>query len=171
MKVLFLYRASSPLLSFLLLRLLGSALATFSRASQLYRLQSPYRLESPNSWARGPRTFYCTFVHTSPRSRLESPNSWLRAPRTFYCTFVHTWPRSRLESPNSWHGPRGVSVKYLLLFFSRLRRGDFRYTRIFFQCVVHLKKIRASGEAILGTLKYISMCFTLEQMFAPPARF
>ena len=40
--------------SFLLLRLLGSALATFSRASQLYRLQSPYRLESPNSWRTGP---------------------------------------------------------------------------------------------------------------------
>ena len=61
--------------------------------------------------------------------------------------------------------------------FSRLRRGDFRYTNIFFLKVLVLKKFRAgdfgytkifvlkvlvleffraSGEAILGTLIYFS---------------
>ena len=38
--------------------------------------------------------------------------------------------------------------------FSRLRRGDFRYTKIFFYSAVSLIIFRASGEAILGTQRY-----------------
>ena len=40
--------------------------------------------------------------------------------------------------------------------FSRLRRGDLRYTKIFFYSVLLLKFVRASGEAILGTQRYFS---------------
>ena len=41
-------------------------------------------------------------------------------------------------------------------FFSRLRRGDFRYTKIFYNSILLLKIVRASGEAILGTQRYFS---------------
>ena len=39
---------------------------------------------------------------------------------------------------------------------SRLRRGDFRYTKIFYNSILLLKIFRASGEAILGTQRYFS---------------
>ena len=61
--------------------------------------------------------------------------------------------------------------------FSRLRRGNFRYAKIlsmhfqrnlfcasgeailgtlkYFQCILQLNFVRASGEAILGTLKCV----------------
>ena len=50
-----------------------------------------------------------------------------------------------------------ILVKAFSYFCSRLRRGDLRYTKIFFYSAVSLNFFRASGEAILGTLKYFSI--------------
>ena len=51
-----------------------------------------------------------------------------------------------------------VSKRFVSQICSRLRRGDFRYTKL---CSVHALRffVRASGEAILGTLKYFSQRF------------
>ena len=46
-------------------------------------------------------------------------------------------------------------MEFELIFFSRLRRGDFRYTTILVKPFSYYK-IRASGEAILDTQRYFS---------------
>ena len=46
-----------------------------------------------------------------------------------------------------------LSMHFQRKLFSRLRRGDFRYTKILFSAFYDYF-CRASGEAILGTLKY-----------------
>ena len=46
------------------------------------------------------------------------------------------------------------------IFFGEcLRRGDFRYTTILLLTFSYINFVRASGEAILGTLKYLSKAF------------
>ena len=71
----------------------------------------------------------------------------------------------RLQNPKSG-GPllARLLARFLASFllrtgvkkFSRLRRGDFRYTKIFYNSILLLKNFRASGEAILGTQRYFS---------------
>ena len=46
----------------------------------------------------------------------------------------------------------------------------FRYTKVFSYSVFHSKICRASGEAILGTLKYFPIAFSTVIFFAPTAR-
>ena len=45
----------------------------------------------------------------------------------------------------------------LIWFCLRLRRGDFRYTKIVINANLLIWFVRASGEASLGTLKYVTM--------------
>ena len=44
-------------------------------------------------------------------------------------------------------------MHFMLNLFALLRRGDFRYTKLFFLTISYVIVFRASGEAILGTLK------------------
>ena len=44
-----------------------------------------------------------------------------------------------------------------LLDFSLLRRGDFRYTKIFFIVIYVLNLFRASDEAIVRALAFLSL--------------
>ena len=46
-------------------------------------------------------------------------------------------------------------MHFTIKIFSRLRRGDFRYTKIFFLTFSYVFFFRASGEAILGTQRYL----------------
>ena len=55
--------------------------------------------------------------------------------------------------------------------FSRLRRGDFRYTKMFLNSILLLNLFRASGEAISGALRHVSERFLMYSfsMCSPPA--
>ena len=54
-------------------------------------------------------------------------------------------------------GTQRYFSKHYLIVFSRLRRGDLRYTTLLFKALSFF--FRASGEAILGTLKYVFDAF------------
>ena len=61
---------------------------------------------------------------------------------------------------------RYFSKHFTVYFFSRLRRGDFRYTTILFKAFSYYCFLFASGEAILGTQRYFSKHFLIKWFFA-----
>ena len=138
-EVLFIFRNSS----FLVLHSSSSsrlALATFSRASLLYRLS-----------ARNLGGWLCYVFCHLPSTRLSARNlgGWLCY---VFCQNFFAPPARRFEVHNDTFqgcldgGPVTFSVKN----FSRLRRGDFRYTTILFKAFkVHFHDLK---------------------FFAPPAR-
>ena len=60
------------------------------------------------------------------------------------------------------------SMHFTIKNFSRLRRGDFRYTETFYNSILLFKFVRASGEAILDTLTYFTIAFCY--FFSRPRR-
>ena len=75
----------------------------------------------------------------------------------FVALYVSTQkPRTRLRA-------RILGIVALYVFpqqiCSRLRRGDFRSTKIVLLALFYIICFRASGEAILGTLKYFNLSF------------
>ena len=103
----------------------------------------------------------CGAVVHSPRARL---GAWIsgRWPCTFcYIKFFSASGEAILGTQRYLY----VRSQYVLLYkiFSRLRRGHFRYTTISCMYVhstfCYIKFFRASGEAILGTQRYLDDLF------------
>ena len=125
--------------------------------------------------------FFHSAVEYSPRTRLNARILWLvlLKRRKLFWFFAPPARRSEVHNDNfhDFHDFSGFSRlmtfffflnKFsfdmhfpciLQCFFSRLWRGDLRYTKIFFYSAVSLNFFRASGEAIWGTLKFFPKIF------------
>ena len=85
---------------------------------------------------------------------------------TFPIVFILDFARASGETVSGTQ--RYILKDFLIKIYSRLRRGDFRYTTILPKGFSYLILVRASGEAILGTQRYFPKGFSYKNVFAPP---
>ena len=106
----------------------------------------------------------CRFVIHSPQPSLNSPDSWIHGP-----PYVYQYIRLSLGYAARILGSIVLQKWYFcwLFFCSRLQRGDWGYSKLFFwmfssSFLSRLRRgyVRAFGKAILGTLMFLTFSYS-----------
>ena len=106
----------------------------------------------------------CTFSYTLAPHQAKSPESRGFGSVCFPIQFCLAPPARRF-----WVHNDIFAYAFPYEIVQRLRRSDFRYTTTPSCTFYHIKLFRASGEAILGTQRYLHVHVTI-LFSAPPAR-